>query len=359
MTYVLLAQLKHLLVVNRWGHVNMKNIWGNIIMTTHLQNTSNTEYAVEVQNLCKSFKQLSVLDGVSFNIARGNIFALLGQNGAGKTTTIRILSTLLTPDSGNAKIAGFDILTQGYHVRRSIGLTGQYAAVDDLLNAIENLQMMGQLYHLSTKKAQIRTQELIEQFDLGGFAKRQVKTYSGGMRRRLDIAMGLIASPPVIFLDEPTTGLDPRSRISMWNAIRNLAQNGTTILLTTQYMDEAENLADRIAVLNNGTIITEGTVSELKSLIGSARVVVSFTHDGEVSAACDIFSSEDILLDMQRRTLTVTAENGTQKIKEIINRLEEKSISIDSIALQHPTLDDVFLALTGHKAAQNTTSDKD
>ncbi len=206
-------------------------------MKTH----HNTDYAVIVDHLHKSFKKLKVLDGVSFKVKRGGIFALLGPNGAGKTTIIRILSTLITADGGQASISGFDVRTQGNMVRKSIGLTGQYAAVDDLLSGTENLYMMGKLYRLSAAESRARTKELLEKFELADAAKRRVKTYSGGMRRRLDLAMSLIASPPVIFLDEPTTGLDPRSRLGMWDTVRKLAKEGITILLTTQYMDEAEN----------------------------------------------------------------------------------------------------------------------
>lgn len=316
--------------------------------------TSDADYAVIVDDLQKSYKKVKVLEGVSFKVKKGSIFALLGPNGAGKTTIIRILGTLITADGGQASISGFDVRTRGHRVRRSIGLTGQYAAVDDLLSGTENLYMMGKLYRLSASEAKTRTKELLEKFDLADAAKRRVKTYSGGMRRRLDLAMSLIASPPVIFLDEPTTGLDPRSRLGMWDTVRKLARDGITILLTTQYMDEAENLADYIAVLDRGKIIEEGTVSELKTRVGEARVVMFFACENQFVPAQKALKGVDFRVDAHRRSICVKAENGIVKMKEILCLLEAENIHPDSIALQHPTLDDVFMTLTGHKAEETS-----
>lgn len=315
----------------------------------------NNKHAIVIKDLKKSYKKLEVLKGISFKVRKGSIFALLGQNGAGKTTTINILSTLLVPDGGEAEICGFNVLTKSYNVRKSIGLTGQYAAVDDLLSGKENMEMMGRLYHLSTKQSKLRANELLNEFDLANAANRPVKTYSGGMRRRLDLAMSLIANPPVIFLDEPTTGLDPRSRLTLWKTIRDLAKSGITILLTTQYMEEAEKLADRIAVLDSGTIIAEGTVNELKMKVGNARVIVTFTDNNSFSLAKELLKDTDIRVDDEKYILTVIASSGTQKIKEIINMLEKENISIDTISLQHPTLDDVFLKLTEQKRTWGNT----
>lgn len=318
-------------------------------MVANENTVQDTNYAIVIKGLRKSYKKLEVLKGISFKVQKGSIFALLGPNGAGKTTTINILSTLLAPDEGRAEICGFNVLTKGHNVRMSIGLTGQYAAVDDLLSGQENMEMMGKLYHLSKKQYKLRANELLNQFDLVSAANRPVKTYSGGMRRRLDLAMSLIANPPVIFLDEPTTGLDPRSRFNMWNTIRELAKSGITILLTTQYMDEAENLADRIAVLDNGTIIAEGTSNDLKTKVGNARVTVKFKDYESFMLANKLFRDTDIRIDEEKYIITVIASSGAQKLKDIINMLEEENISIDTISLQHPTLDDVFLELTGQK----------
>lgn len=313
----------------------------------------SNNHAILVENLRKSFKKLTVLDGVDFAVERGSILALLGPNGAGKTTTVRILSTLLPPGSGKALVNGFDVVKQAHHVRSSIGLTGQYAAVDEYLTGDENLRMMGRLYRLNAGSAQQRSRELLERFDLMDAADRAVKTYSGGMRRRLDLAISLIASPPVIFLDEPTTGLDPRSRVTMWEIVRKLAAEGTTILLTTQYMDEAEQLADKVVVIDNGKVIADGTIDELKARVGSGRITLTIAKGIDFEMAQKAFGEEVLSRDVQRRSMSIAAKDGIMGIKEVLGRLETASIDVESMSLHRPTLDDVFLSLTGHSAEQD------
>src|SRR5919112_2609858 len=256
----------------------------------------SSENAIVVKGLRKSFKQLTVLDDVNFVIKKGTVLALLGPNGAGKTTTIRILSTLLLPDSGQVLINGFDVVKEAYKVRSLIGLTGQYAALDEYLTGKENLHMIGRLYRLSYPDINRRSQELLELFDLVEASGRTVKTYSGGMHRRLDLAVSLIASPPIIFLDEPTTGLDPRSRLIMWDTIKQLAESGTTILLTTQDMDEADHLASRIVVLNGGKIIAEGTSDELKQQVGSERLEITIAEASSFETAKRVVYGDGIHL---------------------------------------------------------------
>jgi ABC-2 type transport system ATP-binding protein len=278
-----------------------------------------SDYAIVVSDLQKSYKNLKVLQGINFSVRKGTVLALLGPNGAGKTTTIKILSTLLSPDGGQALVNGFNVVKQESGARSSIGLTGQYAAVDGYLSAEENLFMVGRLYRMSSAQAKARTDELIRQFDLVEASKRPVKTFSGGMRRRLDLAMSLIASPPIIFLDEPTTGLDPKSRLTMWEMVKKLVEGGTTILLTTQYMEEADQLADEIVVIDGGKVIAEGTPDELKAQVGSDR-------------------------------LEVATKSGVGDLKQILQKLEAAKIEVESVELRRPTLDDVFLTLTGHAA---------
>ncbi len=306
--------------------------------------------AIVVEGVTKSYKDLKVLDGVSFSIERGTMLALLGPNGAGKTTTIRILSTLLEPDGGKASINGFDVVKDDHKVRQSIGLTGQYAAVDEFLNGFENLEMMGRLYHLSKADAKRRAEELLEQFDLVDAAKRPAKTYSGGMRRRLDLAASLVATPPIIFLDEPTTGLDPRSRLQMWDVIEKLMRDGATILLTTQYLEEADKLADRIAVLDHGKIIAEGTADELKAKVGKDRleIVVKNAHDFE--KALHVVGGNVTHKDANERLISIATNGNVSSIKHVLDLLESAGIALDSFSLHKPTLDDVFLHLTGHAA---------
>jgi ABC-2 type transport system ATP-binding protein len=304
--------------------------------------------AIVVSKLQKSYKELKVLRGVSFRVPKGTILALLGPNGAGKTTTIKILSTLLKADGGKAKINGYDIDKAEADVRANIGLTGQYAAVDEYLTGRENLTMIGRLYRLSRNDASQRANDLLVQFDLVDAANRPVKTYSGGMRRRLDLAMSLIASPPIIYLDEPTTGLDPHSRMTMWKMIRDLADGGTTILLTTQYMEEADQLADNIVVIDNGKVIAEGTANQLKAKVGSDHLELTVSKKSSFEKAVAAVSGEKLVTDSERRTISVAAKGGVNKLKQILEKFEKANIAIDSVSLERPTLDDVFLSLTGH-----------
>lgn len=314
----------------------------------------HTNNAIVVNNLTKSFKDLKVLRGVTFSVKRGSILALLGPNGAGKTTTIRILSTLLKPDGGQASINDYDVVNQSGDVRESIGLTGQFAAVDEYLTGEENLHMMGRLYRLSKADTKSRSKELLKQFDLEDAGKRPVKNYSGGMKRRIDLAMSLIASPPIIFLDEPTTGLDPRSRLTMWTIIKKLAESGTTILLTTQYMDEADNLADNIIVIDNGKVIAEGDAKSLKSKVGSDRVELTIAKKTSLEDAKKALKGEQMEIDEEGRVISITAKNGVGKLKEILQKIENGNVAVDSVDLRRPTLDDVFMSLTGHKAILKT-----
>lgn len=306
-----------------------------------------------VKGLQKSYGTLKVLTGVSFSVPEGSILALLGPNGAGKTTTIRILSTLLQPDGGSARIVGYDVLKEPERVHASIGLTGQYAAVDEYLTGEENLHMIGRLYRLSTQDARRRTDELLEQFDLVESAKRPVKQYSGGMKRRIDLAMSLIASPPVIFLDEPTTGLDPRSRLTMWDMIKKLAKSGTTILLTTQYMDEADNLADNIVVIDGGKVIAEGTADTLKAKVGADRLEITIAKKSSLEKALAVIDGDGVQVDRDRRTISIASKGGVSNLKNVLQHLENAKIAVETISLHRPTLDDVFLSLTGHAASKD------
>jgi ABC-2 type transport system ATP-binding protein len=312
----------------------------------------SSENAIVVKGLRKSFKQLTVLDDVNFVIKKGTVLALLGPNGAGKTTTIRILSTLLLPDSGQALINGFDVVKEAYKVRSLIGLTGQYAALDEYLTGKENLHMIGRLYRLSYQDINRRSQELLELFDLVEASDRTVKTYSGGMRRRLDLAVSLIASPPIIFLDEPTTGLDPRSRLIMWDIIEQLVSTGTTILLTTQDMDEADHLADRIVVINGGKIIAEGTSDELKQRVGSERLEITVAGESNFEKAKKVVEEDSLHSDSKMRTLSLVTKDGMHQLKQVLSRLDEAGIDVENVSFRSPTLDDVFLTLTGHTTEQ-------
>ncbi|MDQ3123787.1 MAG: ATP-binding cassette domain-containing protein [bacterium] len=302
---------------------------------------------IKVKNLKKSFKSLKVLTGISFDVEHGTILALLGPNGAGKTTIIKILSTLLYADGGNVTVNGFDVVKQGDGVRSSIGLTGQYAAVDEYLTGKENLELIGRLYRMDKHLASERADTLLEQFDLTEASKRAVKTYSGGMRRRLDLAMSLIASPPIIFLDEPTTGLDPRSRLVMWEMIRKLVKEGTTILLTTQYMEEADQLADQIVVINGGKVIAEGTAAQLKSKIGSDRLEITVSRKSNFDKAAQVLQDYNPQQDKEKRMLNVATKDGVGTLKSVLKTLEVAKINLENINLHQPTLDDVFLSLTG------------
>jgi ABC-2 type transport system ATP-binding protein len=319
---------------------------------------STDNYAIVASDLRKSYGSVKVLDGIDFKVKRGTILALLGPNGAGKTTTVRILSTLLPADSGTASILGYDVAKQDDEVRSQIGLTGQYAAVDEYLTGRENLTMMGRLYRLSKADASRRADELLDLVDLVDASKRPVRTYSGGMKRRLDLAMSLIANPPVIFLDEPTTGLDPRSRIAIWDMVKKLANNGTTILLTTQYLEEADLLADNIIVIDGGKVIAEGTANELKSKVGSDRLEVVIAKRSNFQKACDVMDDESLRAEEERRTLSIATKGGVKKLKEVVQKLEDANIVIETISLQRPTLDDVFLTLTGHTAVKEADADE-
>ena len=312
----------------------------------------SSENAIEVKGLRKSFKQLTVLDDVNFVIKKGTVLALLGPNGAGKTTTIRILSTLLLPDSGQVLINGFDVVKEAYKVRSLIGLTGQYAALDEYLTGKENLHMIGRLYRLSYPDINRRSQELLELFDLVEASGRTVKTYSGGMHRRLDLAVSLIASPPIIFLDEPTTGLDPRSRLIMWDIIEQLVSTGTTILLTTQDMDEADHLADRIVVINGGKIIAEGTSDELKQRVGSERLEITVAKESNFEKAKKVVEEDSLHSDSKMRTLSLVTKGGMHQLKQVLSRLDEAGIDVENVSFRSPTLDDVFLTVTGHTTEQ-------
>lgn len=312
-----------------------------------------SNYAIEVKGLTKHFKENKVLDGLNLQIEKGTMLALLGPNGAGKTTTVRILSTLLKADGGDAFVNGHSVVSDSYKVRQNIGLTGQYAAVDEYLTGFENLVMMGQLYHLSKSDSEKRAHQLLSEFNLEKAAYRPAKTYSGGMKRRLDLALSLIATPPVIFLDEPTTGLDPRSRIAMWDVIKRLVEADVTILLTTQYLEEADQLADKIAVLDGGKIIAEGTADELKSKVGKERLELVIDTDQHFEKALSVMQGEGQQSDSKKRTLSISVNDGVKEVKRVLDSMSAAGIEVESLSLHKPTLDDVFLRLTGHAAEQS------
>lgn len=313
-----------------------------------------SEYVVQAKQLTKSYGTNHVLKGIDLRVKRGTMLALLGPNGAGKTTTVKMLSTLLKPDGGSVTIEGFDVVKQADDVRRVIGLTGQSAAVDELLTGRENLVMMGRLYRLTPASAKARAQELLEDFDLVAAAERPVKTYSGGMRRRLDLAVSLIAAPPIIFLDEPTTGLDPRSRIAMWDIINDLKKKGATILLTTQYLEEADQLADRIIVIDGGKVIAEGTASELKATVGKDRLVVTLADAKSYAKATKELGGDVVDSDQEDAAVTLVINDTSKDVKRILDRLDKVSASIKSLSVHQPTLDDVFLQLTGKQKVEDT-----
>ena len=312
--------------------------------------------AIEVSGLTKHFGQVKALNGINFEVQQGTVLGLLGPNGSGKTTTVRILATLLTPDSGFAKVGGFDVANDPEQVRSLIGLTGQYAAVDEYLTGRENLELFGRLFHLSKKAAAKRASELLERFDLADAGDRGIKGYSGGMRRRLDLAASLIGNPTVLFLDEPTTGLDPRSRIGMWQVINELVANGTTVLLTTQYLEEADQLASKIVVLDHGNVIAQGTSDELKASVGGDRIELVVADANQLSQAVSLLSSVDTekaIVDEISKRVLIPVSDGSRSIIEAIRRLDEAKIELEDISLRRPTLDDVFLSLTGHIAEED------
>lgn len=311
---------------------------------------TKSKYAVSARNLHKSFGKLKVLSGVDLQVERGTVLALLGPNGAGKTTTVRILTTLLKADKGSVQIEGYDVVKDAAAVRSLIGLTGQYAAVDEYLTGRENLQMMGRLYHLSKADTTRRTEELLKQFDLLDAADRYAKTYSGGMRRRLDLAASLIATPPVIFLDEPTTGLDPRSRLAMWDIIQELVKQGTTILLTTQYLEEADRLADHIIVIDGGKVIASGTPDQLKDKAGREQLQFNFERTSDLQKALKVINDPSAKADERQNSLMVSNDKGVAKLRQLLEKFEKEKIRVSGLSLSKPTLDDVFMKLTGHKA---------
>jgi ABC-2 type transport system ATP-binding protein len=306
-----------------------------------------SDTVISVRGLKKSYGKNEVLKGVNFSVQRGTMLALLGPNGAGKTTTVRILSTLLKADGGHVTIEGHDVLNEAQKVRSVIGLTGQSAAVDEMLTGRENLIMMGRLYRLTRQSAKERAEELLVQFDLTDAADRPLKTYSGGMRRRLDLAVSLIATPPVIFLDEPTTGLDPRSRQAMWDVIKQLLAAGTTILLTTQYLEEADQLADNIVVIDGGKVIAEGTAKELKAKVGKDRLELTFANTRSLKAATDLLGKAVADVHQKDTSLTTVITDTNKDVKDVLERLSKAKIHLASLNVHKPTLDDVFISLTG------------
>jgi ABC-2 type transport system ATP-binding protein len=305
---------------------------------------------IQATGISKSFGDVQALSGVDLKVETGTVFGLLGPNGAGKTTIVRILTTLLAPDAGHATVAGYDVVTQRGPLRSAIGLAGQYAAVDEILTGRENLVMVGQLYRLSTKEAANRADEILDRFDLAEAAGRQVKTYSGGMRRRLDLAASLVGQPEVLFLDEPTTGLDPRSRIGLWDFIERLVAGGTTLLLTTQYLEEADRLADRIAVIDHGRVIAEGSGSELKSTIGGDVLELEFGESNQLQSAVSVLADMclgDPTFDEETNIVRVPVESAVGTITDAVRRIDAAELDLVDIAIHRPTLDDVFLTLTG------------
>jgi ABC-2 type transport system ATP-binding protein len=316
--------------------------------------SQSSKPVIEVRGLQKSYGKNHVLRGVNFSVERGTMLALLGPNGAGKTTTVRILSTLLPFDAGKIVIDGHDLMKEPEAVRSVIGLTGQSAAVDELLTGRENLVMMGRLYRLTHASARARAQELLAQFDLTEAADRVVSGYSGGMRRRLDLAVSLIAVPPIIFLDEPTTGLDPRSRIAMWSIIKSLMEQGITILLTTQYLEEADQLADRIIVIDGGKVIAEGTAAALKAKVGRDRLELTFDSVAALKQAIALLDGD--IKEVGEHTAAMEISDVGQDVTRTLDRLRRAGLKVSEMAVHKPTLDDVFLTLTGHAAPKETKS---
>ncbi|MCM2421288.1 ATP-binding cassette domain-containing protein [Streptomyces sp. RKAG293] len=309
--------------------------------------------AIYAEGLVKTFGDVRALDGVDFDVPEGTVLGLLGPNGAGKTTAVRVLTTLLQPDSGQAVVAGIDVLKHPNEVRRHIGLSGQFAAVDEYLTGRENLQMVGQLYQMKSRDAKLRAAELLDRFNLADAADRPTKTYSGGMRRRLDLAAALVVKPPVMFMDEPTTGLDPRNRQVMWEVIQDLVAGGTTLLLTTQYLEEADQLAHDICVIDHGKVIARGTSDQLKAQTGGERVEVVVHERDRLTDAEGIlrgFGKGETKTEDHTRRITVPVDGGAKLLAEVIRDLDAQGIEIDDIGLRRPTLDDVFLSLTGHEA---------
>ena len=309
--------------------------------------------AILAEGLVKRYKEVTALDGIDLRVPTGSVLGVLGPNGAGKTTAVKILTTLIEADEGRAEVAGIDVRKDPRGVRRLIGVSGQYAAVDEYLTGFENLDMIGRLYHLGRKASALRARELLADFRLDDAGDRMSKTYSGGMRRRLDLAGALVARPPVLFLDEPTTGLDPRSRTEMWEILQGLVAEGTSLLLTTQYLEEADLLADNIIVIDKGRIIAEGTADALKSQVGGERLEITVSNAAQVRTAAELIAPLGIgeaTVDESRRTMLLPVTGGAALLADALRRLDAAGIAVDDVGLRRPTLDDVFLSLTGHVA---------
>jgi ABC-2 type transport system ATP-binding protein len=312
-------------------------------------------YMIRTSGLVKRYGSVVALDGLDLEVAKGTVLGLLGPNGAGKTTAVRILTTLLEPDEGSVEVAGLDVATDPHKVRERIGLSGQNAAIDEHLTGFENLDMVGRMYHLGRQRSRARARELLERFELTEAADRPSKTYSGGMRRRLDLAAALVAEPEVVFLDEPTTGLDPRSRLQMWETIYNLVRRGSTVLLTTQYMEEADRLADDVVVIDRGRKIAHGTPEELKIQIGGERIEMVLANAVDLPPAQTILaglSVDEVQIEEQTRRLTAGVAGGAGDLRELLRHLADANIAVVDVGLHRPTLDDVFLSLTGHSAEE-------
>ena len=323
----------------------------------HMAATSPTPLAIEAEGLRKAFGKTQALDGVDLRVPRGMVYGLLGPNGAGKSTVVRVLATLLRPDEGTARVDGLDVVRQAAAVRAHIGLAGQYAAVDEYLTGRENLVMFGRLSGLRKAEAKARAADLLAQFDLVDAADRPSKGYSGGMRRRLDLAASLASRPPVLFLDEPTTGLDPRSRLTMWGVIQGLVNDGTTVLLTTQYLEEADRLAQRLAVIDRGRVIAEGTPAELKARVGGEGLEVAVVDPADLEAARAIvarFASDDVFVDVERRRVRAAVGDGPRALAGVAAGIAEAGITTEDVGLHRPTLDEVFLAITGRPVDEDT-----